>query len=513
MERDIFRRAGAHHQQQADFFWGIQTSNRTASIMKTRTKTLAFLRISLCAAALAVSGAAMAGPKDERAPNVVLIVVDDLGYADLSCVGGSRDVHTPNIDKLAESGLRFPRCYLTAPICNASRIAIITGCYQQRQNQFWYNGPGLQDPAFPTLSERLKTQGYATGYIGKYHHGDNDAPDKRGFPMNHGFDVFFGFSGGTKHYLEHKKTNPRDFLGSNGPMWVGRERKDVEGFSTELFGEQARRFIANHQDQPFYLHLSFNAVHNFTHQLPPEYLEERALRGYPDHDPATEPFNKWRLGINHPAHPEGRAWYLGQLHFLDLEIGRVMNELGERKLLEHTVIFFVSDNGGSLVTYARNTPLRGGKYTLDEGGIRTHMIVSWPERFRIGIHDETVSAMDIFPTVCALADAPLPDFVDGRSLLPALTGEGSVGHDPLFWDTGKQSAALHGRWKLVITKETPNAFLQQTETPQGEFLYDLDADIGETHDLAAEYPEVLNDLRNRLTDWRKRITSESGNLR
>lgn len=439
----------------------------------------------------------------DQPPNILLIVVDDLGCADLSCIGVSKDVHTPNIDRLAKTGVRFSRCYATAPICNASRIAIMTGCYQQRQGQYWYGGPGLHDPALPTLAERLKTKGYATGYFGKYHHGSSDSVSKRGFPMNHGFDTFYGFSGGTKHYLKHKKSNPKGPL-AMGPMWDGKKQVDVEGFTTELFGERARRFIKANTAKPFYLHLAFNAVHNYTYQLPAKYLSEKGLKGFYDHDPKKEPYKKWREKIGYPAHPEGRAYYLGQLHFLDVEIGRVVDELREQKLLENTAIFFVSDNGGSRVTYAENTPLRGGKYTLYEGGTRVPMIACWPKRFKVGIKDRIVSTMDIYPTVCEIVGAPLPKVMDGGSLMSALTDDGTAtGHDALFWDTGKQMAATMGKWKLLITKQAPNAFLQRTETPKGAFLYDLDADIGETKDVSAAHPEIMQKLKTQLAAWQK----------
>ncbi|MEN8662706.1 MAG: sulfatase-like hydrolase/transferase [Lentimonas sp.] len=281
-------------------------------------------------------------------PNIVMIVVDDLGYADLSCTELAQDVQTPNIDKLAERGVRFTNAYATAPICNASRVSLITGCYQQRQGQYWYVGPGLHDPEFTTIAEALKQQGYATGYVGKFHHGSSDKPDQRGYPLNHGFEFFYGFSGGTKHYLHHSKQYGETML-HEGPMWVGRVQQDVEGFSTELFGAQGRVFIRNNKEHKFYLHLSFNAVHNFTHQLPQEYFDGEGPAAKPDLKPGDNYWN-WRKEIGYPNLPEGRAHYLGQLHYLDREIGLLMKELEEQGVAENKVVIFVSDNGGSLVT-------------------------------------------------------------------------------------------------------------------------------------------------------------------
>jgi rhamnogalacturonyl hydrolase YesR len=213
--------------------------------------------------------------------NIILIMADDLGYADLSCTGLADDVHTPNIDRIAKNGIRFTNAYVTAPICNASRIAIATGVYQQRQGQYWYRGPGLYDPTYRTIGETLKARGYKTGYVGKYHHGGNDAPNKRGFPLNHGYDTFYGFSGGTKHYLIHNRASEKKLYRA-GPMYVEDELQDVEGFTTELFGEKGRHFVREHKDEPFHLFLSFNAVHHYINQLPEAYLKEKGLSRYPD---------------------------------------------------------------------------------------------------------------------------------------------------------------------------------------------------------------------------------------
>ncbi|MFT5130185.1 MAG: arylsulfatase B [Rhodothermales bacterium] len=419
--------------------------------------------------------------------NIVMIVVDDLGYADW---------RTPQIDRLANSGTRYTQAYATVPICNASRIAIMTGCYQQRQGVSWYNGPGLHRADIPTLAEILKSQGYTTGYIGKYHHGASDRSDKRGFPLNHGFDRFFGFAGGTKHYLHHSAefAAGKDML-HEGPMWGQRERRDVEGFSTQLFGDRARDFISEHRDSPFYLHLSFNAVHNFVHQLPPSYLADQGLKGFADLADG-EDYWQWRKNIGYPAHPEGRAYYLGQLHFLDLEIGRLLDQIEALGIRERTAILLVSDNGGSLVTYADNSPLAGGKYTLFEGGTRVPMIVSCPGRIPEGaVSDLPVSTLDLLPTACALADAPIPTNLDGQSLLSP------IGPRDLFWDTGHQRAIRRGGWKLLRTRKSPNPRLQITPTPTGTFLYNLRDDPGETRNLATAYPHRVAELSAALKAW------------
>jgi|GEM_PF-53611 len=469
-----------------------------------RNKVLLLLLLNALGGSSPESAAA-ANPK----PNIVMIVVDDLGYADLSCLPhGATDVRTPSIDRLANRGIRFTAAYATAPICNAARIALMTGRYQQRQGVKWYGGKGLHRPDLNTIAEAVKAAGYTTGYIGKFHHGSSDKADGRGFPLNHGFDVFYGFSGGTKHYLHHASKYQEDRL-SQGPMWVQREKKDVEGFTTELFGKEARDFLRDNRDQPFYLHLSFNAVHNFTHQLPDSYLKEKGLKGFTDLKPGEDLW-KWRKKIGFPAHPEGRDYYLGQLHLLDREIGRVMDELNRLKLDRNTSVFLVSDNGGSLVTYAKNRPLRGGKYTLCEGGIRSQMIANIPGITRSGtVTDAAVSALDLFPTICDLTGADKPADLDGVSLLPLLKRPASrAGRGDLFWETGRESAVRSGNWKLLITRQSPNPQLQIEKTPKGTFLYDLANDPGEKRNLADRHPQHVAALQAALQDWKQTLTNE-----
>ncbi len=457
--------------------------------------------VSLCICAHLVQAA-----EPPKPANIVMIVVDDLGYADMSCTGQAKDVQTPNIDKLAQRGIRFTHACATAPICNASRISLITGCYQQRQGQYWYSGPGLHDPKYVTIAEILKKQGFATGYVGKFHHGSSDNPEGRGFPLNHGFQFFYGFSGGTKHYLHHATSHGETIL-HEGPMWIQRERQDVKGFTTELFGAKGREFVRKNKANPFYLHLSFNAVHNFTHQLPTEYLRIKGLQGLPDLKKG-ESYWKWRKKIGYPAHSEGRDYYLGQLHFLDREIGLLMKELDDQKLADRTVIILVSDNGGSLVTYAKNGMLKGGKYTLFEGGTRVPMIVTYPSAFEKNIvSDSIVSTMDLLPTICKLTGTSIPAGLDGIDITPLLKGEKqSINSRSLFWDTKAERSIRKGKWKLLITNRTPNPRLQIVDTPKGIFLYDLEHDPGETTDRSEEYPEIVKELRLELQNWQNTVT-------
>ena len=445
----------------------------------------------------------------ENRTNVILIVVDDLGYVDLSCIGEAKDVSTPNIDRIAKSGVRFTNAYAMAPICNASRISLATGTYHQRQGQFWYGGPGLHKKEFLTIAECLKKEGYSTGYVGKFHHGSSDRVGKRGFPLNHGFDTFFGFSGGTKHFLHHAKkyipSKGKDML-HQGPMFVEDKKEDIEGFSTELFGERARSFVEKNKDSKFFLQLSFNAVHNFTHQLPESYLKEKGLKGFEDMKKG-EDYWKWREKISFPAHAEGRDYYLGQLYFLDREIGLLLNKLDELNLSEKTALIFVSDNGGSLVTYANNGPLSGGKYTLLEGGVRVPIIVSYPKSFQQSkVSDEMVSTMDLLPTICSLAGAEIPENIDGLDLSGHLIKDEKVNREALYFDIKSQVAVRKGDWKFLLTKSSPNKRLQITPTPQGQFLFNLKNDPGEKENLIQKYPEIARELKEQLKAWQSKIS-------
>jgi len=455
----------------------------------------------------------------KRPPNIILIVADDQGFADLSCAGLVNDVKTPNLDKLAVKGIRFTQAYATAPICNPSRAGLMTGCYQQRFGNFWYNGKGIQDLRFALIPELLKENGYVNGYVGKCHYGKSDGSEGRGFPLNHGFDYFYGFFGGRKHYLKHNAAAERQFwkvwsqykrsgqgLGMP-PMWINRQPKDQEGFSTELFGQQARSFIRDNRDKPFYLHLAFNAVHNYTHQLPKEYLDNQNLKGYHDWDPSKEDYKQWYKDGRKPNNPEGRALYLGQLSYLDREVGKILGYLNEQGLEKNTVVIYISDNGGSVPIYADNTPLRGGKYTLYEGGIRVPLIISWPGQFEQDkVINNVVSAMDIFPTLCRLTGIEIPADIDGMDITELLYGRNhKLCHKTLIWDTERETAVRHGDWKLKTAESRKHAVEQQVELELGEFLYNLGNDPGEQVDVSQEHPQVVKELKSIYAAWRKSL--------
>lgn len=453
---------------------------------------------------------------DER-PNIILIVSDDQGYADLS-PSAAPDITTPGLERLGNSGMRFTQAYVTAPICNASRLGLMTGMYQQRLGTYWYDSKGIQDAA--TLAEVLKKQGYVSGYVGKVHYGKGDDPQHRDFPLNHGFDYFYGFFGGHKHYLIHNDAEEEQFKAkarqhgreertlAMGAMWENREKVDEQGFSTELFGQKARDFIDRNRKRPFFLQLSFNAVHCFTHQLPKRYLAEKGIKGGSDWDPARETMVDWDPA-NHTDPDDGRALMLGQLHFMDREIGRLLDHLKNQGLRDNTLIVFLSDNGGSKPIFADNTPLRGGKYTLFEGGVRVPMVVSWPRAVAQGkVVENIVSSLDLFPTFAALAGADVPSSLDGMDLSPLLLGENPhLHHDALFWDTGKGLAVRQGNWKLRIAGAQEGFTFSLVDNEPGEYLFNLKDDAGETKNLKDKHPGTFSELRSLHAAWKARLNS------
>lgn len=480
-------------------------------------------------------------------PNIILIVSDDQGYSDLGIAKRAWDVVTPQLDRLAQSGIRFEQAYSTASICSPSRCALINGVYQQRQGNYGNRGPGIHNEQFPTLAEKLKSVGYTTGYVGKSHYGEGEPrsvpvqngvqepnrmqPDfgtkdlsDRNFPNNHGFDYFYGFTHSRKHYLKHQdvlEVAEQAKIKASGNygvsmrpsgMWENKERVDAEGFSTEIFSEKTRDFMRRNKDRPFFVQLSFNAVHTFTHQLPEEYLRQKGLKGYHDWDPETEDYYSWNIGSKHPYNPEGRALYLGQLHYIDREVGKILDFLEAEGLRENTVVLYISDNGGSPAIYANNDPLREGKFSLYEGGIRVPFIASWPGHFTKGeVLYNVVSLLDIFPTVNSLAGVDYGN-TDGIDLTPLLTGQNrDLGHEVLVWDEGVETAVRKGKWKLKTATDLRRAQRHLVDLKYGEFLYNLEEDAGETRDLRYVFPDKFEELKETYRLWKEGIIESQAN--
>jgi arylsulfatase A-like enzyme len=439
-------------------------------------------RILLIAALAALAiPSAHAQPAKRAKPNILLIVADDLGYGDIGAHGG-KAVPTPNIDKLARSGVRFTNGYVSAPYCSPSRAGLLTGRYQTRFGHEFNPHVGPEGKlGLPldqrTLADLLRAAGYRTGLIGKWHLGFS----KDHHPQSRGFDEFFGFLVGGHNYALHLDAKPR-FASAMAENVIhrGRELQHLDGFATDLFTDEAISFMKRHRDQPWFLYLAYNAVHT------PLEISEKLK----DRVPAD---------VTDPA----RRGYLALLLGLDAAVGRVLAHLQETGADQDTLIVFISDNGGSgiapFLAYnaAINHPLRGNKGQTLEGGIRVPFFIAFPGKLPAGkTYDAAVISLDILPTACALAGVKTPDNADGVNLLPYLRGQKTTApHDALYWRFGPQKAIRKGNWSLVDWRDF------QKKTSSGWQLYDLSKDIGQQHDLAAERPEVVAELREAWQRW------------
>lgn len=404
-----------------------------------------------------------------RRPNVVVILADDLGYAELGAQG-CQDIPTPNIDSIAANGVRFTDGYSTHAVCSPSRAGLMSGMYQHRFGFEHNSGPSrYAAPNFglprsvPTLAEKLKAAGYATGMVGKWHIGFKEGLR----PHERGFDYHYGFLSGAHPYL------PDRYAAYNEPLFRNGEVVTDEGeYLTDAFAREAADFIDGSKDKPFFLYLAFNAVHS-----PLE-----ASRAYEER-------------FRHIGDPKRRT-YAAMTAAMDDAVGRVLGKLHGHGLEENTLVFFYSDNGGPTPeTTSRNDPLRGFKGQMFEGGIRVPFMVQWKGTLPAGkVYPEMVMGFDVHATALAAAGSPAPTGapLDGVDLLPYLLGR-STGrpHESLFWRAGPQHAARVGHWKLV----------RSPRDGANDMLFNLADDIGEQHDMAVQRPEQLRELQAAYDAW------------
>jgi arylsulfatase A-like enzyme len=419
--------------------------------------------------------------QSKKKPNILVIVADDLGYADLG-IHGLKGVSTPNIDKLAKSGVRCTNAYVSAPYCSPSRAGLLTGRYQTRFGHEFNPHVGEEEKlGLPlqqtTIANLLKTAGYVTGLIGKWHLGFS----KDHHPQSRGFDDFFGFLVGAHNYHLRPDAKPKFASAmSQNLIYRGRELAKIEGFATDLFADEAVNFMTRHKQEPWFLYMAFNAVHT------PLEISEKLK----DRIPA---------GVKDPA----RRGYLALLIGLDDAVGRIMTHLRESGADQDTLVIFFSDNGGSGLApfLAYNTginfPLRGNKGQTLEGGIRVPCFLAWPGKLPAGkTYDPPVITLDILPTACSVAGAKTPNNADGVNLVPHLLGEKKTApHDALFWRFGPQKAVRKGDWTLVDWRD----FAKKSSS--GWELYDLSKDIGQKQNVAAANPDIVKDLSERWQRW------------
>ena len=369
-------------------------------------------------------------------PNVVLILVDDLGYGDLACYG-AKDMRTPHVDRLVAKGVRFDRFYANCPVCSPTRASVLTGRYPDLVGvpgvirTHWDNSWGRLSPDAVLVPEPLKQAGYHTAIVGKWHLGleSPDTPTERGFDLFHGYlgDMMDDYYTHRRHDINYMRRNDTEI--------------DPEGHATDLFSQWAADYIEERAqtDQPFFLYLAYNAPH--TPIQPPDEWVNRVMKREKGIDPK-------------------RAKLVALIEHMDDGIGRVMTALQGSGVADNTLVIFTSDNGGQLGVGATNGPLRGGKQDMYEGGIREPMCAVWPGRIAPGSQSDRVAlTMDLFPTVCEACGAEFAHAIEGRSFLPTLLGELQPVEDRyLFWARREGGAryggrayyaARYGPWKLV----------------------------------------------------------------
>ncbi|MFC4723207.1 sulfatase [Geojedonia litorea] len=460
--------------------------------------------------------------KNEK-PNILLIVVDDQGYADFSPFEKyDTSVETPNISRLGKSGTIFTQAYVTAPVCSPSRAGILTGKNQFRWDKPASWGPGLPDDV-KTIAEYLKEVGYETARIGKNDLGRNFHKNNvREYPLNHGYDEFLGFSAHAHDYWLHSdkiKERTPDPYGTSallGPLMHNMGEKSYdEGYLTDILTDESIAYIKRKREKPFFLTLSYSAVHHLIHEVPKKYLDKYGAKEIPNYDPdSLVEFGKHKPGsysayydkysrVGAIKADELRSYYLANLNCLDDNIGRVLDALKEQDLEKNTLIVFISDNGGSPLTGANNAPLTGGKYSLWEGGIRVPLAISWSGNIEADkVVTNYVSATDILPTLLNAAGSQTEDqTLDGISLLNP---------DPnrlLVWKWQKTWAVRQGNWKLTNANENhwksdPSAQYIAPIVDNLELkLFNVEEDPGERNDLASQYPEKVKELQEAFHNW------------
>jgi arylsulfatase A-like enzyme len=454
--------------------------------MKIRTALWCCILLAICAAS----------SLDARPPNILLIVSDDQGYPDLSCIG-TKPVLTPNLDRLAAEGVRATNFYVTWPACTPSRSSILTGRYPQRNGLYdmvrndmvnyghrftreeYALSPEMTlglDVREQTIGDVLHKAGYATGVVGKWDMGQA----RRFLPLQRGFDFFYGHGNNGIDYYTHERYGiPSLFLNND------RTEADKGTYVTDVFKREALRFVREHQEKPWFLYLPFNAPHGAS-SFASEPGEKKTTEGVQAPEKYVAPYRA--QGV-----PDKLARYYGAVTCMDEAIGELLSTIKDLGAEKDTLVIFFSDNGGS--GNGGNAPLKGSKSTMWEGGLRVPFIARWPGRISAGkVTDEFLTSLEIFPTLLAASGAsPTPGVkLDGFNMLPVLEGAQKSPRTEMFWQRRGDKAARVGNWKW-------------SESAKGGGLYDLTNDLAETKDLSKEKPDVLANVKGHWEAWRKEM--------
>ncbi|HKJ67957.1 MAG TPA: sulfatase-like hydrolase/transferase, partial [bacterium] len=439
-----------------------QTKYKGESVLYQRREFLRLLGFSVLGSCLPL---ACRTPRQER-PNIVLIFADDLGYGDLGCYG-NQEVRTHNIDRIAARGIKLTDFYVTWPACTPSRSGLLTGRYPHRNGLFdmirnnmvnydhEYNDieyinslemtMGL-DLREITIAQVLQQAGYRTGIFGKWDSGRA----RRFLPLQRGFDTFYGFCNTGVDYYTHQRYGIES-------MYRGNHRVDDQRYATNLFRDQALKFIDDNHDKQFFLYLPFNAPHiasnldGLSYQAPDEYI-----RMYGGEPPGTR-----------------RQRYLGSITCMDDAVGAIMDRLRSHGLEVNTLVIFTSDNGAG--GPGENTPLRGGKSSVYEGGFRVPCVVQWPGGIPEGVVSNALtSTLDLFPTFAAIAGQSLPSDVtyDGYNLLSVLREQAESPRREMYWEARAKRAARFDNWKYILNMEPRWKIPAEPPDPANAELYD-----------------------------------------
>ena len=412
-------------------------------------------------------------------PNIIVIIADDLGYADVG-FNGCKDIPTPNIDRIANNGVKFTNGYVTFSVCGPSRAGLLTGRYPQRfgyerNPQYRPHNPNMGLPKTEsTLAETLKKVGYTSGIVGKWHQG----ADISNHPLNRGFDEFFGHLGGGHQYFPEDLTIKDSYAtendeGKSYKTWILRNHEPIqtEKYLTDEFSDEAVNFIEKNQKKPFFLYLAYNAPHS----------PLQATQEYLDRFPNIE--NK------------KRKTYAAMVSAVDDGVGRLLDKLESLHLDKKTLVYFLSDNGGpEKVNASDNGVLREGKSSIYEGGYRVPFAMQWKGTVPFGVYDNPISSLDIFATIATLSNSPIMKDkpLDGVNLIPYLTSKNKgLPHETIYlrkFDY-KEYSVRHKNLKLVLKKEG---------IPQ---LYNLSKDDGEQNDIAKDFPKELAKIDAIRKKW------------
>lgn len=427
-------------------------------------------------------------------PNFIIFLTDDQGYGDLSCMGAT-DFRTPNLDQMAAGGVRFTNWYSNSPVCSPSRAALLTGRYPGnagvRSILAGHRTASGLPTEVPTIANALQDLGYYTAMSGKWHLGLAEGSR----PENHGFDDWFGFMAGCIDFYSHIfywQMN-RDGHAQLHDLWENGIEiyRDGEYF-TELITEYTIKYVrrAIEQNKPFFLYVPYNAPH------------------YPMHAPA-------KYVERFPNLSWDRKIMAAMLSAVDDSVGEILNELERQGILDNTFTYFQSDNGPSreIRNWLDGTPdpyyggsagkLKGHKFSLYEGGIRSPGIMSWPDKITAGqVVDQPGAAMDVFPTFLSAAGGDPNDYqLDGKNAMLMLTEGRPSLHDAIFWEMNQQTAVRRGKWKLVLNGQLVEGAPAQDDV----HLADLETDMGETNNRKDQRPELTAELTQLAQEWRQGI--------